>query len=152
MPIAEIAIELLHPLVTIIVLLAGNKLVIEKAILKKVAKIIDPVVKKQDELIVTSSALSEFFEIGKTNKEDIRKMNKIKTYYVDRFTVDTYKNFALFKADMFINSIEKILETCELGIDCIDEIINTFCSVYATTQSEMYERLPKEYKYILQRT
>ena len=106
---------------------------------------------RMDSINIGQEKILNYFEIQTCDNDSIKRMHQIKSYYIDKFEVEKYKLFAIYKADLFIESLQNILKKCtdnqekKLNIDCLDYVINNLSSEYEVIKNEMYGRFNNEY-------
>lgn len=111
----------------------------------ELSKKIDKISAQVDRNSSMQLKLFRFFSIHETNKDYIDKMNSIKAHYVEKFSVDSYKNFAQHKADSFIALISRFINECEININNLDMIVNELNSGFETLRVEMSQRMDSAY-------
>ena len=103
------------------------------------------VVKKIDSLQEQVNQITITLDIKKRNEELIRILNEIKTFYIKKFEVIEYRNFASFSADIFVHTIESIISNCDISVRDHDAIEATLRSSYETVRHEMIKRFGIDY-------
>ena len=156
--IYAIVLAILSP----IALLLSNKYFIQNNILKKVDVLIKGVETQIDknhttnieahkifsDSIVTinncQDKIIDFFNRKDSNKYSIDKMNNIRDYYLSKINKDSFKLFASFKTNLFIDMVGKIIDE-EMNVAKLDSIINLINSNHASIKVEMLDRFPSDF-------